>query len=398
MKEMFDEVAYELEHHILPFWMKLKDEKNGGFYGRVNHELRVDHFADKGGVATARYLWAFSAAYRVTKRDVYLSCARHAYLLLTERLYDQEAGGLYWMLDYKGNVKDATKHVYVQAFGMYALSEYARATGQQEALERAKALFRLVEERAYQAERNAYAEQFTRDWQALPNDKLGGTCSAPITTNTILHVLEAYTNLYRVWPSAELRDKLLLLLRVFHERIYDADSKRMHAFFDENWNSLVDVHSYGHDIEASWLIDDALKELGLRESECGVMVQHIASCIADCAVLADGSLANERVGKDLDTTRVWWVQAEALVGFFNAYERTRDKRFLQLVERLWTYVKVYMSDTRKNGEWHWAVDEQGIAMKLDVSNDWKVLYHNSRCCLELLERLRIGEGAEGNEI
>lgn len=380
------QIQEELHQHIMPFWLTMKDEENGGFYGQVDYELNINKLADKGGVVLSRYLWSFSAAYRVTQKNEYVECAHHAYDFLVQKLYDHEFGGVYWLLDYQGNPKDTTKHIYNQSFAIYALSEYYRATGKMEALELAIKLFRFVEE-AYCAERNAYWEEFTREWMKKPNEKLGSGSGAPITTNTHLHILEAYTTLYKVWPDQLLRDQLQNLVNIFYEKIYNKETKFLYALFDKNWNSISDKKSYGHDIEASWLLDEALKTLGQDQRELVQMVIDIAHNIAEQAILEDGSLANDNKNGQTDFARVWWVQAEAIVGFLNAYERTGDERFAKWAKNLWSYIQRCIIDPRDGGEWYWSVDPDGSPAKLDISNPWKCPYHNSRFCLEVIERL-----------
>lgn len=387
MSKMVVEVQKELETRILPFWEKLKDGENGGFYGWVGFDLKADPEAGKGGIATARQLWTFSAAYRVLGKEKYLALAEHAYRFLTEKVYDPEYKGLYWMVDCRGNPLDTRKHVYTQSFGIYALSEYYRITGKKEALDNALKLYELIESAGFDRERNAYKEEFTRDWREQKNEMLSEHgVTADVTTNTHLHVLEAYTNLYRVWKNKELKDRIFNLLTIFYEKIYDPDTNFLRVFFNKNWESLLDMNSYGHDIEASWLLDEAMKVTGIDEAEFRQMVVDIARNIAAHAVLKDGSLANEMVNGRIDETRVWWVQAEGAVGFFNAYERTGDERFKHLAEGLWTFIKNFLVDRRPGGEWFWAVDADGKPEEREIAGPWKCPYHNARFCLEMMER------------
>lgn len=389
MKHLAEEAELEMKEHILPFWSKLQDVAHGGYYGVVNDELYVDKQADKGGIVTSRILWTFSAAYRVTGDVAYLRQAIHAYDFLTTHLLDDEQGGLYWLLDYKGGVKDDRKHVYAQSFGIYALSEYYRATGHEKALQQAKQLYELIETKGYNSQNEAYMEEFTRTWQEKTNDMLSGEEGhAPITTNTHLHVLEAYTNLYKVWPDNVLKEKLKRLVATFHSKIYDIKTGFLKVFFDEKWQSIIHYESYGHDIEASWLIDETLKVLDLKTPEYVEMVIVIAYKIADTAIAEEGAVINEKVNGQLDETRVWWVQAEAIVGFVNAYERTGDEKFITIARRIWDYTKEYIIDTRLNGEWFWSVEPNGKpSANRNIADPWKANYHNTRFCLELIERV-----------
>lgn len=388
MDKLYKEVKKELTEHILPFWMKLKDEQNGGMIGEVDFHLQKDKKADKGGIVTARFLWTFSAAYRVTGDAIYLAYADQLYHFLVDKVYDHKDLGLFWLLDYKGNPKDTSKHIYAQSFGVYALSEYYRASKNENALNLAIELFKLIEEKGFSEKRNAYMEEFDREWNAVSNEKLSENgVLAEITMNTHIHILEAYTNLYKAWPNEELKARLHHLLEIHYERIYDQKSKFLGVFFNENWESIADIKSFGHDIEASWLMDETIKTLELERKEYIDMVVDIAYNIADYAMEDNGSLMNEEVDGKVDRTKIWWVQAEAIVGFYNAYERTNDERFLQLVHSLWNYTKENIIDKREGGEWYWSVDDKGNPTERNICDPWKASYHNGRFCLEIMERM-----------
>ncbi|KKI92409.1 N-acylglucosamine 2-epimerase [Bacillus sp. SA1-12] len=382
-----EEMEQHLIGHILPFWMKLKDEKHGGFYGRVHFDLSIDKEGDKGGIAASRFLWSFSAAYSGIKKAEYLEYANHAYRFLVEKVYDHEHHGLFWLVDYKGNPVESQKHVYTQSFGVYALSEYYLATKNKEALNFAMLIFRLIETYGLNKENNAYKEEFTRKWNELPNEKLSEKgITADITTNTHLHILEAYTTLYKASGDPLVKERLTNLVETFYEKIYNKATKFLHVFFDREWNSLLQLKSFGHDIEASWLIDEAIKVLNLEDDRYINMVIDIAYNIADTAILEDGSVANEQHFEHVDLTRVWWVQAEAMVGFQNAYQRTKDKRFLKIVDKLWRYTQKNIVDPRPEGEWYWSVEDNGKPTERAVGEPWKAPYHNSRFCLEMMKR------------
>lgn len=385
---LYYELENELNSHIMPFWTKLKDEVHGGFYGGVDYDLRTDPYAEKGGIAASRLLWAFSAAYRVTKQESYLTSAEHAYQFLANKVVDHEHQGLYWMLDYMGNPKDTRKHVYAQSFGVYSLSEYYLASKNEHALNLAKQLFELIEEKGYDTEAQAYREEFNRVWQEQPNEMLSENgIIADITMNTHIHILEAYTTLYVAWPDARVRMALERLLRIMYEKIYNHETKFLGVFFNRQWHSLIDLKSFGHDIEASWLIDKALKTLKMDKPEYVKMVVDIAYNIANYAIQEDGSLINEEHNGKLDKTRVWWVQAEAIVGFYNAFERTQDEQFLRLAHKIWSYTKQHIIDQREHGEWFWSILEDGTPTAREINGPWKCPYHNSRLCIEMMERM-----------
>lgn len=389
MKTLRKEVKEELIGHILPFWSKLKDAENGGFFGEMNFDLTVDPKANKGGIHISRFLWSFSAAYNATGNPEYLELAKHAYAFLVNKVYDHESKGLYWMVDYKGEPKDTRKHVYVQSFGIYALSEFYRASKDEVVLDLAKEIFNKVEELAYQSNTKAYKEEFDRNWNEISNEMLSEGMNAELTMNTHIHILEAYTNLYKVWPSSELRKSLETLLEVMYEKIYNKETKFLGVFFDNEWNSIVQMLSFGHDIEASWLIDETLKLLEIEKPEYVQMVIDIAYNIKNYAMQSDGSLINEEVNGEKDYTRIWWVQAEAMVGFLNAYERTKDSEFTNLVKGLWEYTKANIVDHRENGEWFWSREADGKPTKRNIGDPWKTPYHNSRFCLEIMKRVEV---------
>jgi len=391
MESVIDEIEKELTHHILPFWMNLQDKEHGGMYGEVNYELQVNPRADKGGVITSRFLWTFSAAYRVTANLEYLRVAHHMYLFLKNHFVDEQDKGLYWMVDYKGVPIDQRKHIYNQAFGIYALTEYYRVTNDEEALELAKELYRFIELKGFDEETNAYGEEFDRSWKVVPNELLSENgIIADVTTNTHLHILEAYTNLYKVWPSEEVKSRIENIVHIFYTNIYDSNLKRLRVFFDKKWNSLLDLTSFGHDIEASWLLNEALQTIKCEKQEYSQMVIEIAYHIAATAVQGDGSLINEEGTNHLDKTRVWWVQAEAAVGFYNAFQLTNDPYFLDKSKQVWSYIKQYVIDQRPNGEWFWSVEEDGTPTIRNIGDAWKGSYHNGRFCLELMERVSKG--------
>lgn len=388
MNNLRNEIEEHLTDTILPFWMKLIDVENGGFYGQIDFNLTIDKEADKGGIAISRFLWTFSAAYRVTKNEQYLEYAHHLYKFLVNYVYDHEFKGLYWLVDYKGNPKDMRKHVYTQSFGIYALSEYYRATQNESALQLANEIFQLIEEQGFDQVTNAYKEEYDREWNETPNEMLSGNgVNAEITMNTHIHVLEAYTNLYKADPNEYLKARLENLMKIHYEKIYDKESKFLGVFFDKNWKNMIDLKSFGHDIEASWLMDETIKTISLENPEYNQMIIEIAYNIADYAMQPDGSLINEQEKNHLDDTRIWWVQSEAMVGFLNAYQHTNDPKFVELINKLWNYIKTYIVDHREGGEWFWSVDRDGNPTVRNIGEPWKASYHNGRFCLEYMERV-----------
>jgi mannobiose 2-epimerase len=387
LKVYQQETAAELEH-ILTFWMQhALDEQQGGFIGRMNNKGEVIQDAPKGGVLNARILWTFSAAYRHTKNDAYLAMANRAYTYLMERFRDKTYGGTYWSVDAAGNPLSTRKQIYALAFVIYGLSEYYRASGNQQALEDAKELFHWIEKHSFDPEQGGYFEAFSREGELLDDLRLSEKDrNDPKTMNTHLHILEAYANLYRVWPDAQLAQQLEALLKVFLKHIVAADG-HMKLFLTSNWTPTADLVSYGHDIEASWLLYEAAEVLGkpelLEEVEAVAVV--MAKATAE-ALQPDGSLYHElnRDEYHYDTHREWWVSAEAMVGFLNAYQLTDNEAYREHSWNAWQFSKAHLLD-KERGEWFWGVNDDYSLMEAeDKIGFWKCPYHNVRACLEVV--------------
>ncbi|MCD8023186.1 MAG: AGE family epimerase/isomerase [Lachnospiraceae bacterium] len=459
MYEFVREINDHLWKRLIPFWKGLKDDRYGGFYGYMGYDRKVCPTYEKGCILNSRILWFFSnvslliqgkgtlpvveqsgnAAANSGKRgkiahavpasadlaasaDDINNAATHAYHFLRDVCLDRECGGVYWSVTYDGRPKDATKHTYNQAFAIYALASYYDATGEEEALQLAFDLQRVIEEKC--TDEYGYMEAFDREFRPVSNEKLSENgVMAEKTMNTLLHVFEAYTELYRVtetvyvdFISAEpLRndrecgarpdncsaaahadsvhaftgDRLRAMLDRIAETIYNPVLCRQEVFFDRKWNSLIDLHSYGHDIETAWLVDRGLDLL--RDREYTERLRPITAALSRkvCESAYRGhSLLNEAENGKQDTTRVWWVQAEAVVGFVNAWQRQPGAlHYLSAAMDIWNYIKTTMVDPREGSEWFWSVDETGIPSQKPIVEPWKCPYHNGRMCLEILKRL-----------
>lgn len=391
IQQLKSEVREELLQNILPFWSeKMTDQKNGGFYGRIDGNDQLIPNADKGGVLNARILWSFSAVYLQEKNPLYLELANRAKDFILAHFFDPEFGGTYWTISFDGKAVDTKKQIYSQAFFLYAFTEHYRASGDESSLQTAIGLFRLIEKRSFDAERNGYFEAYSRDWELLEDLRLSEKdANEKKTMNTHLHILEAYTNLYRVWKDPELARQLRNLILIFTEKIVNATTKHLDLFFDENWNSKAKIVSYGHDIEASWLIDEAARILA--DQELLAIVQKVCIQIAEAAcegLQPDGSIVYEKdyTTGHLDKDRHWWVQSEAVVGFLNAYELTDNTEWRNKAMKCWKYISENLID-KADGEWFWSISDEGIAnRKEDKAGFWKCPYHNSRMCLEVLSR------------
>lgn len=389
---MKTEMQDVLQKNILRFWLdKMVDQKHGGFYGRIDGHEHLHADAEKGAILNARILWAFSAAYRVLGDKKYLEAASRAKHYIIDYFIDPEYGGVYWSLDCNGKPLDTKKQFYAIGFAIYGMSEYARATGDAEALKVAIDLYRCIEEHALDHEYNGYIEAMTRDWQPIADMRLSELdANYPKSQNTHLHIIEPYTNLYRVWKSDELKASLHNLIDIFTDRILNPETHHLDLFFDMDWKRGAGaLESYGHDIECSWLIHEAALVLG--DAEVLKKVEPIVEMVAKASekgLNADGSMVHEA---NLDTGYVdsdlhWWVQAEAVVGFFNIYQYFGDESALQKAQHCWTYIKENLIDY-ENGEWHWSRRKDGtLNLDDDKAGFWKCPYHNSRMCLEIIER------------
>ena len=383
------QVKEELTQNILPFWAgKMTDEKHGGFYGQIKGDGQLIAEANKGGILNARILWSFSSAYLHEKNPLYLEMAIRAKEYILNHFFDAEFGGTYWTISFDGKPVDTKKQIYSQAFFIYAFSEYYRASGDDTSLQTAIDLFRIIEKRSFDTELNGYFEAYSRDWKLLEDLRLSEKDeNEKKTMNTHLHILEAYTNLFRVWKDDELKKQLRNLILIFTEKIVNQSTSHLNLFFDENWNTKSTIVSFGHDIEASWLIDEAARVLG--DQELLAQVQKICIKIAEAScegLQPDGSLMYELDKGHLETDRHWWVQSEAVVGFLNAYELSGNNEWLEKAENCWKFISEKLVD-RAGGEWFWSISETGVAnLSEDKAGFWKCPYHNSRMCLEVMVR------------
>ncbi|MGD0201610.1 MAG: AGE family epimerase/isomerase [Bryobacteraceae bacterium] len=387
----------ELVGNILPFWMRhTVDRQNGGFYGTIGCDLKVDKESPRAAVINTRILWTFSAACRLGDAR-YREIADWAYDYIVQKFWDEAYGGIYWMLDWKGNPISDRKQIYAQAFAVYAMAEYFRATGKAESLERAKQLYRLIEEKSHEPVYGGYVEACSRDWGALEDLRLSEKdLNSPKSMNTHLHLMEAYTNLLRVWKDPELQASQRALLQVTMDRIIDGATGHFKMFFDNRWNSLSDHVSFGHDIEGSWLLVEAAEVLGDRAllDRARKLSIRMAQAVYEEGLDKDGSLFYEANSKGalIDPNKHWWAQAEAVVGFYNAYQLSGQERFLKQAYRAWEYIEARVVD-KVHGEWHAKLSPEGTAYTEKDDPDaclvgpWKCPYHNSRVCFEMMERL-----------
>lgn len=420
IKMLKQEMQDVLEKNILRFWLdKMQDHENGGFYGRIDGQGVLHPEAEKGAILNARILWSFSAAYRVLGNPEYLEAATRAKDYLIEHFVDKEYGGIYWSVDYKGQPLDTKKQFYAIGFAIYGLSEYARATGDREALDYAIELYECVEEHSFDPQYNGYIEACTREWGKIADMRLSDfDANYPKSQNTHLHIIEPYTNLYRclremqaaescnyvpvlgsVLPIgvtvpletlARVEGSLRNLIDIFTDKILNPETHHLDLFFEMDWTrGAGHLESYGHDIECSWLMHEAALVLGDQKvlKKVEKIVREVAKA-SEKGLRTDGSMIHEA---NVDTGHAdddlhWWVQAENVVGWYNIYQYFGDEDALEKVFRCWEYIKTQLIDW-EHGEWYWSRHPDGsLNTTDDKAGFWKCPYHNSRMCLEIIER------------
>lgn len=383
-----------LEENILPFWSRtMRDTENGGWLGRINGLGVPIADAPKGSVLNARILWTFSAAFRITGKSEYLDAAFDAKEYFLKNFIDREYGGVYWSVTPEGMPLQTRKQVYAQGFAIYGLSEYYRSCGDKEALDEAVAIYRCIEKFAYDDKFGGYFEAFTREWTPIDDMRLSekdrNECKS---MNTHLHIIEPYTNLYRCMKDPSLKKDIIKLIDVFDEYIIDRESGHQHLFFSQDWRPCGDQISYGHDIEAAWL---------LREAACVLAdINTISKVSRMSETLYSASLGglNRAGGMNyeichssglVDFDRHWWVQAEAVVGTLDRFEASGSLQALQLSCDIFKFIQEYMVD-KESGEWWWSIKADGtVNREDDLAGFWKCPYHNSRMCLEIINRLSV---------
>ena len=387
-----NEVQEVLTKNILPYWINRMTDSRGGFYGRINGNDELVPEADKGAILNARILWTFSAAYRLLRRKDYLQVATRAKRVIIHDFFDKKYGGIYWSLNCNGVPSDTKKQIYALGFAIYGLSEYHRATGDEEALDYAIRLFNDIETHSFDDIKNGYCEATTGDWQEIADMRLSEKdANERKTMNTHLHILEPYTNLYRVWKDERLKQQIHNLVKLFIHQIKHPDTHHLQLFFDDDWNSKYDIISYGHDIEASWLIHEAALELGDSQllAEVEPIIRQIASAAAEGVASNGGMMYEKDVKKNhTDTDLHWWVQAETVVGYLNIYQHFADEDSLQKALNCWDFIKKHLID-HAHGEWLWSVHQDGTPNHIDdKAGFWKCPYHNGRMCMEIMERFK----------
>lgn len=404
---MVDEMRDHLNYKIIPFWREMRDNEYGGYYGWKDYDLNVNRRAVKGCILHSRIMWFFANAAMVLEDEDLLEEADHTYDFISKYCLDPVNGGILWSVNFDGTPADTTKHTYNQAFCIYAMSSYYDASHKPEAIENAWKLYDLIETKM--KDEIGYLEAFTIDFQPESNEKLSENgVMAEKTMNTLLHVFEAYTELLRVsrkYPDSvpaghsaeEVADRLRWMMDTIADKIYNPELHRQEVFFDKYMNSIIDLHSYGHDIETAWLVDRGCEILDdpAYTAKMSPITQDLTKKIYDRAY-EDHSLLNECERGVDNKNRIWWVQAEAVLGFYNGWEKTPEHtEYKRAAEDIWEFIKTTLTDPRLGAEWYWMLDEnlQPVENKPFVE-PWKCPYHNGRMCMEIIKRTAAAESAK----
>ena len=390
LKQLKTELSAELDS-ILKYWSKhTLDSENGGFIGQIDYNDHIIANTEKGSVLNARILWSFSAGYKATQNENHKKMAQRAFEFLSDSFYDPEFGGLFWSINADRTPKDTKNQIYALAFTIYGLSEYYAISKDDKALDIAINLYLKIQKHSYDPVNKGYLEAFTRDWQPIEDLRLSDKdANEKKTMNTHLHIVEAYANLFKVWKDKKLQSDIIELLETIEKHFINTQTGHLRLFFDENWIEKPDVISYGHDIEAAWLL---LQCAEISEDE-NLIVNYKKHAVQMAEVTkegldSDGGLWYEfdPEKNDLVAEKHWWVQAEALIGFYNAYQLTGDETYLDIVYKNWKFIKKNILD-KENGEWFWGINRDYSLIEKDKAGFWKCPYHNSRACLELINRI-----------
>jgi mannobiose 2-epimerase len=393
IQQFYSKVEQELFKNIIPFWIeKTIDRENGGFYGRITNDLKIEPEAPKSLILHARILWTFATLYSFNKTESYLKIAQRAYEYIRNYFYDKKYGGTFWLIDAHGKVLNDKKKMYGQAFTIYALAAYFTASGSKVVLDEAIEIFNRIEKHNYDKLNEGYFETSNQNWTIAEEMRLSEIDMNEMKSmNTHLHLMEAYTALLGVWPEQCLKEKLSGLIQNFEINIIDTKTLHFNLFFDEEWHPKSHSISFGHDIEGSWLLCEAAEaqedqKLLARIRETAVRMARITAKegFSDHNTIYAEQNGNGKIYKESH----WWQQAEAIVGFLNAYEITNEQFFMDVAIKCWQAVEDRFID-RKFGEWYYEIDAEGNPdMRRYKVSEWKGPYHNGRACMEILKRLK----------
>lgn len=382
---MRKEVVANVKDSVIPFWMDNAVAPGNGFYGAVLRDGTPVADAPRGGVLNARILWSFSAAYRMFGDESYLRLANRSQRYFMDTFIDKVNGGVYWLVNPDGEVLNASKYTYAMTYAIYGLAEHYLATGNDESLQTAISLYRILEEKGREPLHDGYVESFTEDWKQ--QDKYDN--NAPKTMNAHLHVLEAYTLLYQCWKDNELKERLEFCVDLFMNRIYDPSRKHFNLFFDNEWNSLVEMDSYGHDVEAGWLLCEAartLEDQNLIKRTNQLALDVTGACLAE-GMSDKGYMIYDKKGERKTKHASWWGQIETMIACINAWQISGDEAWLQSADTVWSFVENKMVD-KEYGEWYSDCFDGEPNKDAPKVSMWRCPYHTVRLGVEVYNRLK----------
>jgi mannobiose 2-epimerase len=382
---------------VIPFWFpRSLDTEHGGYivhYGPTGEPL-------DGGVkmivTQARQLWLSSALLRSRyATPAVREAADHGYRFLRDVMWDRANGGFFWQVDRAGKVQRAQKHLYGQAFGVYAVAEYALATGDKSALAFALDAFRLIDAKAHDVRYGGYREYFAADWSpAPPSDTppLGAPADLKLM-NTHLHLLEAWTTLLRASADPVVRERLIELVGIETHAVVRAGWTAHTDRHRADWTPILDPAaarvSYGHDLENIWLVSDALDALNQPVAPYTEFFKAVFAYSKQYGWddAKGGFFDSGPKGQPADRRqKVWWTQAEVIVAALEMYRQTRDPIYLDVFENTWRFIDSAQTDW-KHGEWFESIAPDGTPSKSNKGTPWKAGYHNGRALLQVLDRL-----------
>lgn len=391
MKLIVENIKRQLEEQVMPFWLSYIDSDHGGYYGLVNNNLEVEYGSDKNAVLMTRYLWAFSAVYPIVPDEKIFEAAVTGFNFIKNKMIDSINGGIYWSVQANGEPKNKIKHVYAQSFAIYALSEFYAISEISEALNLAIELYKQIEKEAFDPDIDGYHEELTQNWEPQKATIMGPKGKEKYyTTNTILHLLEAYTNLYKVYPDPNLLQRIDFLIDKF-QKIIISGSGYCLTEFTSDWQSNSDVISFGHDIETSWLLYRTLEIIKQEDnSQIVNLLNKIVKNIKLNGLDENQIIINQSKKLKKTCIKPWWTLAESVIGFYDAFERTNNSRYLEIVEKHWIFIQLYMIDNQSGSEWLPYVNEKGELSKCmprNIIDEWKGPYHTVRMYVELINRM-----------
>ena len=395
----FNEICLNLNECIIPFWKKMKDDEFGGFFESLDNNLNLFKKANKSSIQTCRILWFFSNAYLLTKNEDCKEYAKHAYHFLNSHLIDKELGGVFWEVAFDGSSPDTTKTAFAISYAILALVSFAKINVEkdsEEAKNQAFELQTLLEEKYFTE--NGYVEVLKRDFSTLGKDKIffsKGNFGGSKTMNTILHVIEAYSQLYEYFPNSFTENKIIYLLTFFENKCFNKEKNCLNIFFDDDFNKTNDYISFGHEAEASFLLRRAyeiLEKSGIQNSELFNKIEKMCSSLIENVfsnAYEDGSVVDEVYDEDVKQRRIYWVQADSLLSFFYEAYKYNNEKYFSASKEIWNFIKNNLIDSRKESEWLYMIMKNNKKSERPIVFSWKAPYNNARMCFEILKLQKI---------